>query len=140
MYGLSGTGTGHPRPTLFCATGACARSDAIAQTPNTRTAIVTLIVRTQQIPHVPVEERATVHYLGNGVSNVHLCYGFMEDPDVPEGLRQAQQQGLWIDEDLTFFLGRETLLPTRRPGMAQGMPSSARHGWTATSNAPVSNS
>jgi KUP system potassium uptake protein len=80
--------------------------------------VVTLTVRTLPIPHVPVEDRATVHHLGNGVSDVHLCYGFMEDPDVPEGLRQAQQQGLWIDEDLTFFLGRETLQVTRRPGMA----------------------
>ncbi len=80
--------------------------------------VVTLTVRTQPVPHVPVEERATVRHLGNGVSDVHLCYGFMEDPDVPEGLRQAQEQGLWIDEDLTFFLGRETLLVTRRPGMA----------------------
>jgi KUP system potassium uptake protein len=81
--------------------------------------VVTLTVRTQPVPHVAAEERATVRYLGNGVSDVHLCYGFMEDPDVPDGLRQAQQQGLWIDEDLTFFLGRETLLVTRRPGMAQ---------------------
>jgi KUP system potassium uptake protein len=81
--------------------------------------VVTLTVRTQHVPHVPVEERATVRRLGNGISDVHLCYGFMEDPDVPEGLRQAQQQGLWIDEDLTFFLGRETLLVTRRHGMAQ---------------------
>ena len=80
--------------------------------------VVTLSVRTQPVPHVPVEERAAVRHLGNGVSDVHLCYGFMEDPDVPEGLRQAQQQGLWIDEDVTFFLGRETLLVTRRPGMA----------------------
>jgi len=80
--------------------------------------VVTLSVRTQPVPHVAPEERVSVRHLGNGVSDVHLCYGFMEDPDVPEGLRQAQQQGLWIDEDVTFFLGRETLLVTRRPGMA----------------------
>ncbi len=80
--------------------------------------VVTLTVRTEPVPQVADEERATVKYLGDGVSDVTLRYGFMEDPDVPEGLRQAGQKGLVIDDDLTFFLGRETLIVTRRPGMA----------------------
>jgi len=80
--------------------------------------VVTLTVRTEPVPHVPAEDRATVRYLGDGVSDVVLRYGFMEDPDVPDGLRQAMQKGLVIDDDLTYFLGRETLLVTRRPGMA----------------------
>ena len=80
--------------------------------------VVTLTVRTLPVPHVAAEERATVRQLGNGVSDVHLCYGFMEDPDVPDGLRQAQQQGLWIDRDVTFFLGRETLIPKLASDMA----------------------
>lgn len=80
--------------------------------------VVTLTVRTEPVPHVPPEDRATVQYLGDGVSDVVLRYGFTEDPDVPEGLRQATGKGLVIDDDLTFFLGRETLIVTRRPGMA----------------------
>jgi KUP system potassium uptake protein len=80
--------------------------------------VVTLTVKTSPVPIVSPEERATVQHLGNGVSDVSLCYGFMEDPDVPEGLQHAQQKGLWIDQDVTYFLGRETLLVTRRPGMA----------------------
>jgi KUP system potassium uptake protein len=43
----------------------------------------------------------------------------MEDPNVPEVLDQARQQGLPIDpEDSTYFLGRETIIVTRRQGMA----------------------
>jgi KUP system potassium uptake protein len=46
-------------------------------------------------------------------------YGFMEDPDVPKVLDQARQQGLEVDiDDVTCFLGRETILVTRRRGTA----------------------
>jgi KUP system potassium uptake protein len=81
--------------------------------------VVTLTVRTEPVPQVPAEERATVRHLGDGIWDVVLRYGFMQDPDVPEGLWQATQKGLVIDDDLAFFLGRETLIVTSRPGMAQ---------------------
>jgi len=46
-------------------------------------------------------------------------YGFMEDPDVPAALMEACEKGLPIDtSDLTYFLGRETIIVTRRKGMA----------------------
>jgi KUP system potassium uptake protein len=46
-------------------------------------------------------------------------YGFMEDPNVPEVLTAASDQGLELDEgDVTYFLGRETLIVTKTPGMA----------------------
>jgi KUP system potassium uptake protein len=60
-----------------------------------------------------------VRLLGNGVFDVVIRYGFMEDPDVPDALTQAREHGLVIDqEDLIFFLGRETLIVTKAPGMA----------------------
>jgi KUP system potassium uptake protein len=50
---------------------------------------------------------------------VRVQYGFMEDPNVPEALLQARQQGLQTDpDDTTYFLGRETIIVTRREGMA----------------------
>jgi len=43
----------------------------------------------------------------------------MEDPDVPQALALASQNGLPLDEgDVTYFLGRETLIATKTPGMA----------------------
>src|SRR5262249_11971755 len=46
-------------------------------------------------------------------------YGFMQDPIVPDALRAAQPRGLDIDaDDVTYFLGRETILVTHRRGMA----------------------
>ncbi len=81
--------------------------------------VIVLTVATAQVPHVPVGERLSVQALGRGLFNLRVQYGFMEDPNVPEALRQASQQGLHIDlDDTTYFLGRETIIVTRRRGMA----------------------
>jgi KUP system potassium uptake protein len=46
-------------------------------------------------------------------------YGFTEHPDVPEVLVHLRRLGVPIDdEDVTFFLGRETIVVSRRRGMA----------------------
>ena len=46
--------------------------------------------------------------------------GFMDDPDIPEALMQIQALGVPIDpDDVTFFLGRETIVVSDRPGMAK---------------------
>ena len=81
--------------------------------------VVTLIVTTQPVPHVPPDQRVTVRPLGHGVFDVVVRYGFMEDPNVPEALLRACDQGLELDaDDVTYFLGRETLIVTKNPGMA----------------------
>jgi KUP system potassium uptake protein len=81
--------------------------------------VVTLMVTTQPVPHVPPDQRVTVRTLGHGVFDVVARYGFMEDPNVPEALTRAREHGLELDEgDITYFLGRETLIVTKTPGMA----------------------
>jgi KUP system potassium uptake protein len=81
--------------------------------------VIILTVRTTSTPHVPHDSRVEVEPLGYGLYNVRVQYGFMEDPDVPLALAQARALGAEIDfEDLTYFLGRETIIPTRRRGMA----------------------
>jgi KUP system potassium uptake protein len=81
--------------------------------------VVLLTVRTSPVPHVAAAERVAVDALGQGVFVVRLLYGFMEEPHVPRALLAAQDAGLTIDtEDITYFLGRETLIVTGRRGMA----------------------
>jgi KUP system potassium uptake protein len=81
--------------------------------------VIVLTVSTAQQPHVSPENRVSVEPLGHDLFNVRVQYGFMEDPDVPEALEQARQQGLVLDsDDLTYFLGRETIIVSRRKGMA----------------------
>jgi KUP system potassium uptake protein len=81
--------------------------------------VVFLTVLTEEIPHLPPEERVTVKRLGKGFSQVTARYGFMEDPDITEILDECRARGLDVTiEGATFFLGRETLIATDRPGMA----------------------
>ncbi|HEX8693874.1 MAG TPA: potassium transporter Kup [Longimicrobium sp.] len=82
--------------------------------------VVFLSVETAEVPHVTEEERIQVEELGHGFYRIVLSYGFMEDPNVPEALERVQVEGLDLGPmRTTFFLGRETLIPSRRPsGMA----------------------
>ena len=82
--------------------------------------IVFLTVRTEEVPHVSAAERVVVKRLGKGFSSIVARYGFVEDPSIQDILDGARVQGLDIQiEGATFFLGRETLIATDRPGMAQ---------------------
>jgi KUP system potassium uptake protein len=81
--------------------------------------VVVLTVTTTHTPYVPPDNQVHVDALGLGVYNVRVQYGFMQDPDVPSALIAARALGVELDvEDLTYFLGRETIIVTRRPGMA----------------------
>jgi KUP system potassium uptake protein len=81
--------------------------------------VVVLTVRTSVIPEVPPEDLVTVQALGGGIFHVRVQYGFMQEPNVPQALLQARSDGLGVDlDDVTYFLGRETIVVTRRQGMA----------------------
>ncbi len=81
--------------------------------------IVLLTVMTEDVPHVSKERAIELEPLSAGFFRVTLRYGFMEEPSVPEAISDARARGLPIDkDDITYFLGRETLLPANHPGMA----------------------
>ena len=80
--------------------------------------VILLTVVTSDIPYVAPNNRTEVEALGHGFYRLTVRYGFMEEPDVPDALAQASAQGFQIDlNETTFFLGLETLLATRRPGL-----------------------
>jgi len=81
--------------------------------------IVFLTVITEDVPHVGSEQRVTLRRSGKGFHSVVARYGFMQDPDIDEILEACKKNGLSIPlEGTTFFLGRETLIASDRPGMA----------------------
>ncbi|HEX8362314.1 MAG TPA: potassium transporter Kup [Longimicrobium sp.] len=81
--------------------------------------VVLLSVETQEVPQVPDAERVSVETLGHGFFRIVLAYGFMEDPCVPDALALVKADGLSLrPAETTFFLGRETLIPSKKPGMA----------------------
>ena len=82
--------------------------------------IVFLTVVTHDVPHVPPKERVAVRPLGKGFYAVSAQYGFMDEPDIEDILGACRWKALDIAiEGTTFFLGRETLVASDRPGMAQ---------------------
>jgi KUP system potassium uptake protein len=81
--------------------------------------VIVLMVRTAQVPHVRIADRIQIQPLAENTVAVTAQYGFMEDPDVPDALAVARGRGVRMDpDDLTYFLGRETIVLTRRRGMA----------------------
>jgi KUP system potassium uptake protein len=81
--------------------------------------VIVLTVTTSHTPYVPLDKQVEVQQLDMGVYNIRVQYGFMQDPDVPGALVKARELGVELDfEDMTYFLGRETIIVTQRPGMA----------------------
>ncbi|MBW3570879.1 MAG: potassium transporter Kup [Gemmatimonadetes bacterium] len=81
--------------------------------------VVLLTVETEEIPMVDDEQRVEVSELGHGVFRVVLRYGFTEDPDIPSALALARDRGLTFKPmETSYFLGRETLIASKSPGMA----------------------
>jgi KUP system potassium uptake protein len=71
------------------------------------------------VPHVPPEDRVEVIKLEEGFVRVIARYGFMENPGIPDILKRAREKGLQFNlMGTSFFLGRETLIPSKKPGMA----------------------
>ena len=82
--------------------------------------VVMLTVKTEPVPYVPSEQRVSVRDLGSGFHWITVCYGFMQRPNVPRALQHVEKLGFHIDMmDTSFFLSRETLISSVRPGMAR---------------------
>ena len=81
--------------------------------------VILLTVRIEDVPYVAEEKRIETRDYGAGFYRVVLRFGFMEEIDVPSALAQVTEIGPQCRMmDTSFFLARQTLLPSARPGMA----------------------
>ncbi|USI73961.1 potassium transporter Kup [Sphingomonas morindae] len=81
--------------------------------------VVILTVKIVGQPVVQEERRVMPEDLGSGFHRIVLRYGFMQDIDVPAALARSGACGAPFKlMETTFFLGRQTLIPSDRPGMA----------------------
>ena len=80
--------------------------------------IIFVTVKTEQVPFVGDGERTAVEDLGGGMYRVKVHYGFMEEPDIPAALASGPRGLPPMEADTTYFLGRETIIATSRPGLA----------------------
>ena len=77
--------------------------------------VVLLTVVTREQPRIASSKRLTVTPVCEGIVRLVAQVGFMEKPNIPEILREAEAHGVpYEPECTTFFLSREELLPGRR--------------------------
>lgn len=81
--------------------------------------VIILTVAIAEVPWVDDEDRIEVIDLGDNFYRVLFHYGFMQEPDVPSALKRIENCGPKFKMmDTSFFLARQTLLASERPGMA----------------------
>jgi KUP system potassium uptake protein len=81
---------------------------------------VLMSVVTERIPRVPRGGRLKVSRLAPQLWRVEAHVGFMERPNVPKLLREAERLGLGFRTDnATYFLGRDDIIVASPRGMAR---------------------
>jgi len=81
--------------------------------------VVFLTIITRDIPYVADDERIEISPLGCNFYRFLAYSGFKDDPDIPALLDEAGRRGFLFDMmETSFFVSRETLIPTKGTGMA----------------------
>jgi KUP system potassium uptake protein len=80
--------------------------------------VIFLSIQVEDVPEVHEDERLKTEPLPRGFHRVIARYGFMETPNVATIVRRCCRDipGTAI-EDVTYYLGRPTLIPGKRRGM-----------------------
>jgi KUP system potassium uptake protein len=77
--------------------------------------VVMMQVETQDVPHVPGEQRLAIGELGKGFYTIRVRYGFMDQPNVVRALAQCRVGGLRFNlMETSFIIGRERVRPRPR--------------------------
>jgi len=82
--------------------------------------VVLLTVRTEEVPYLTnPRDRVALENLREGFWRAQIHFGFMEKPNVPVALDRVKQTDLRFDPmRTTYFIGRETILATRKRGLS----------------------
>ncbi len=73
--------------------------------------LIVLTVGIQSVPWTKPAERLTVTQLASNFWRANARYGFMERPDIPGLLRQADEAGCTLPlDDITYYVGHETVI------------------------------
>ncbi len=82
-----------------------------------RNLILTVVFH--DVPWIAFAQRVEVTALVPGFWKVQVNYGFKNTPDVPQALELCREQGLPLNLfETSYFLSRETVVPTKGAGMA----------------------
>jgi len=76
-------------------------------------------VRHHEVPWIPQAERVELESLGHDCWTVMLNFGFKDEPDVPKALQLVAHQGIELEDmETSYFLSRDSVIPTVAEGMA----------------------
>jgi KUP system potassium uptake protein len=82
--------------------------------------IIFLYVGYKNVPHVRADKRVSMKKLRQDVYRVVVRYGFMDRTDIRAVVRILDNKHLEISlEKTTFFVGRDTFIPTKSVGMSK---------------------
>jgi len=74
-------------------------------------------VMLHEVPWIGFNRRCQIEPLGHDCWQVTLHFGFKNDPDVPEALKLLQGRVQLDDMETSYFLSRDTVIPTFGGGM-----------------------
>ncbi|HWT13188.1 MAG TPA: potassium transporter Kup [Allosphingosinicella sp.] len=81
--------------------------------------VILLTVKIEDVPFVDDDKAFELKDLGQGFFRLVVRYGFMQETDVPAALARVESCGPQFRMmDTSFFLARQTLITSPKPGMA----------------------
>lgn len=81
--------------------------------------IIFLTVVIGDVPWVPEKERIAIEPLMDNCYRLKMHFGFKDRPDIPQALQLCKAYDLEFNMlETSFFISRETVIPTLRGGMA----------------------
>ena len=82
--------------------------------------VIFLSAQTMDVPHVPPEQGVKLTPLEEGIYLLHVELGFQDEPDVQRILKEVERlYGMEFQlMETSFFLARQTIIPSKLPGMA----------------------
>ena len=79
---------------------------------------IILTIRTEQMPRVEPEQRATIAELSPSFQQITMSFGYMETPNILKGIAACRKLGLTFDiMSTSFFMSRRSLKASPHSGM-----------------------
>lgn len=73
--------------------------------------VILMSVKTVDMPFVHDDKRSELVEMGCGIYRIIVNYGFSEDPNIPDAIKNLKEKDFKIDLNrITYILGRETLV------------------------------
>jgi KUP system potassium uptake protein len=77
--------------------------------------VILMTVMTEDIPHVPDDQRLEIRHLDKNFHTMTLHYGFMDQPNIPRALAQCRVMHFQFKLlETSFFVGREKIVASKK--------------------------